>query len=179
VTFRTTARIGGPACQTLAKFTSGDDAIIDCSAGEGHAVVVASDLNGRWNDFPLRATFVPFVHEAVRYLSSSAGLAAEYVVGDVPPGVAPVPGVVDAPAGNAAGGHSRRIVVNVDPRESEPARISANEFQKAVTQMKDTSGARARTSAAEQESRQHLWQFLLASMIITLAAEGLIAARSA
>jgi hypothetical protein len=179
VTFRTTARIGGPACQTLAKFTSGGDAIIDCAAGDGHAVVVASDLNNRWNDFPLRATFVPFVHEAIRYLSSSGALAAEYVVGDVPPGVAPVPGVADAPARNAAGEHRRRIVVNVDPRESEPARISADEFQKAVTRLKDVSGTRVRTSASEQEGRQHLWQFLLTSMIITLAVEGVVAGRSA
>jgi hypothetical protein len=31
----------------------------------------------------------------------------------------------------------------------------------------------------EQESTQHLWQFLLASMIVTLAVEGVVAARSA
>jgi Aerotolerance regulator N-terminal/von Willebrand factor type A domain len=171
VTFRTTARIGGPTCTTLAKFTSGDDAIIDCAAGDGHALVVGSDLNNRWNDFPLRASFVPFVHEALRYLSSSTTRATEYVVGDVPSGVAPVPGVVDA--------RGRRVVVNIDPRESEPARISADEFQAAVTRLKDAAGVHARTSATEQEAGQHLWQFLLVSAIITLAVEGMIAARSA
>src|SRR5262249_58353162 len=71
VSFRSAARIGGSTCQTLAKFTSGSAAVVDCSSGDGHAIVVASDLNNQWNDFPLRASFVPFVQETVRYLSSS------------------------------------------------------------------------------------------------------------
>jgi len=171
VTFRTIARISGATCETLAKFTSGDAAILDCAAGDGRALIVGSDLNNRWNDFPLRASFVPFVHEAVRYLSAPGPRAAEYLVGDVPAGVAPVPGVVDE------GG--RRAVVNVDSRESEPARISADEFQAAVTRLKDASADGARISVSEQEGRQHLWQFLLVSMLVTLAVEGLIAARAA
>jgi hypothetical protein len=179
VSFRTIARIGGPTCQTLAKFTSGDAAIIDCAAGDGHGVVIASDLNNRWNDFPLRASFVPFLQEAVRYLSGSGARATEYVVGDVPAGVAPVPGVVDAAGRPQSGERSKRIVVNVDSRESDAARISSVEFQAAVTRLRDGSGVRTATSASEEENRQRLWQFLLAAMIVTLAVEGVVAARSA
>jgi aerotolerance regulator-like protein/VWA domain-containing protein len=179
VTFRSAARIGGSACQTLAKFTSGDAALVDCSSGSGHAVVVASDLNNQWNDFPLRASFVPFVHETVRYLSTSPERAGEYVVGEVPDGVPPVPGVVPAPSARPSAASARKIVVNVDTRESDPSRIPADEFQAAVTQLKDAGAAEARVGVIEQESGQHLWQVLLALMIATLAVEGVVAARSA
>jgi len=178
VTFRNAARIGGSTCQTLAKFTSGEAALLDCTAGEGHAVVVASDLNNQWNDFPLRASFVPFVHEAVRYLSASNSRAGEYLVGDVPAGVPPVPGVTDA-SPRRPGAPARKIVVNVDSRESDPSRIPAAEFQAAVTQLKDAGNAQALAGVIEQEAAQHLWQFLLALMVATLAVEGIVAARSA
>jgi hypothetical protein len=179
VTFRSAARIGGSTCQTLAKFTSGDAALVDCASGSGHAVVVASDLNNQWNDFPLRASFVPFVHETVRYLSTSREHAGEYVVGAVPAGVPPVPGVVTPPSARTSGATARKIVVNVDTRESDPSRIPADEFQAAVTQLKDAGATEARAGMVEQESGQHLWQFLLALMIATLAVEGVVAARSA
>jgi hypothetical protein len=179
VTFRSAARIGGSTCQTLAKFTSGDAALVDCASGRGHAVVIASDLNNRWNDFPLRASFVPFVHETVRYLSTSREHTGEYVVGAVPAGVPPVPGVVTPPSARSSGATARKIVVNVDTRESDPSRIPADEFQAAVTQLKDAGATEARAGMIEQESGQHLWQALLALMIATLAVEGVVAARSA
>jgi hypothetical protein len=179
VTFRSAAQIGGSTCQTLAKFTSGDAALVDCASGSGHAVVVASDLNNEWNDFPLRASFVPFVHETVRYLSTSRERAGDYVVGEVPGGVPPVPGVVTPPVARSSVVIARKIVVNVDTRESDPSRIPADEFQAAVTQLEDAGATEARAGLIEQESGQHLWQFLLALMIATLAVEGVVAARSA
>jgi len=69
--------------------------------------------------------------------------------------------------------------VNVDARESNPSRITADEFQAAVTQLKDAGAVAARAGAIEQEATQHVWQFLLALMIATLAVEGVVAARSA
>ena len=80
VTFQHVARVGGPACQTIARFTTGEAALVDCGAGEGRALVLASDLNNRWNDFPLHATFVPFLHEMVAYLSSARPRAGDYLV---------------------------------------------------------------------------------------------------
>jgi hypothetical protein len=57
--------------------------------------------------------------------------------------------------------------------------MSADEFQAAVTQLKDAGATETRAGVIEQESAQHLWQFLLAAMIATLAVEGVVAARSA
>jgi hypothetical protein len=179
VTFQNAARIGGSACQTLARFTTGDTALIECPAGDGRGLVLASDVNNRWNDFPLHATFVPFVHEVVRYLASARAHAVDYVVGDTPPGVRRVPGIATLNDAARAGGGARTIAVNVDPRETDPARLSAEEFQSAVTRLKDAGGVETRGEAREQEDQQHLWRYALAAMALLLAAEGVLAARTA
>ncbi|MFI5178175.1 MAG: BatA domain-containing protein [Vicinamibacterales bacterium] len=184
VTFQNAARIDGSGCQTLARFTTGDRALLECPAGDGRALVLASDLDNKWNDFPLHASFVPFLHEAVRYLASARAQASEYYVGDTPAGVPRTPGVHAVPvgAGPAGGGTAaapRRIAVNVDPREADPARVSAEDFQSAVTRLKDVGRVEARAEAREQEDQQHLWQYALALMIITLTIEGAIASRTA
>jgi Aerotolerance regulator N-terminal/von Willebrand factor type A domain len=175
VQFHRVARVSGRSCQAIARFTSGDAAVLDCVTGAGRAIVIASDLNNAWNDFPARASFLPFLDQAVRYLSNSATRGVEYFPGDVPAGVAAVPGVTTA----AAAGGSRRIVVNVDPRESEADRISAADFQASIARLKDAGAEEVRADVAARENRQHLWQYLLAAMIAALAAEGVVAWRMA
>src|SRR5207253_8389936 len=78
VKFRNLAPISGSRCEEVARFTSGEAAMLDCPAGEGRAIVIASDLDNRWNDFPLHPTFVPFLHEIVHYVSGSRSRSDEY-----------------------------------------------------------------------------------------------------
>jgi aerotolerance regulator-like protein/VWA domain-containing protein len=179
VKFQNAARISGAACQTLARFTTGDTALIECPAGDGRALVLASDLDNRWNDFPLHATFVPFLHEVVRYLASARAHASEYLVGDAPAGVKKAPGIVTLADTARGKGASRRVAVNVDPREADPARLSVDDFQSAVTRLKDAGGSGVRVEARQQEDRQHLWQYALALMVTLLAVEGIVASRTA
>jgi hypothetical protein len=174
VRFQNLARIGGTSCQTLATFTSGEPAVLDCPAGEGRAVIVASDFNNRWNDFPLHPTFVPFVHEAVRYVSSGRAHDDEYMIGDAPAGLPRTPGIATL----GSGAETRRVAINVDPREGDPARISPAEFQAAVARLKDVGATEARVEAAQQEDRQHLWLYALMLMLGVLAVEGAVASRT-
>ncbi len=176
VRFREAARIDGAGCQTLARFTTGGNALLECPAGDGRALVLASDLNNQWNDFPLHASFVPFLHETVRYLASGHRIASDYLVGAAPAGVPRRPGVhsVTAPAGS----NPRRVTVNVDPRESDPGRLSAEEFQGAITRLKGSASATARIEDRQREDDQHLWQYALALMIVALAVEGIVAGKT-
>lgn len=173
VRFRTVARIGGRDCQTLARFTTSEPALIECASGEGRGLVFASDLDNRWNDFPLHPTFVAFAQEAVRYLSSARPRSADLVVGAE--GAPAAPGIVRLPQD----GVERPVAVNVDPRESDPARMSIDEFQAAVTRLKAAGEADARMEASQQEERQHLWQYVLVLMVLALGIEGMIASRTA
>jgi hypothetical protein len=175
VQFHRVAAIRAPDCQTLGRFTTGEPALVDCAIGEGRAVILASDLDNRWNDFPLHATFVPFVQEALRYIGGSHPRTSEYLVGGVPKGLQPVPGVFPL----AAGADRRLVAVNVDPAESNSARLTTEEFQTAVTRLKDTAEADRHTEAREREDSQHLWRYLLAVMIAMLIVESVVAKRTA
>jgi hypothetical protein len=179
VKFQNAARIGGSGCQTLARFTTGDTALVECPAGDGRALVLASDLDNRWNDFPLHATFVPFLHEVVRYLASARAHASDYLVGDAPAGVKKAPGFVSWSDPARPGTAPRRIAVNVDPRETDPARLSIDDFQSAVTRLKAAGGSEGRVEARQQEDNQHLWQYALALMVGMLVVEALVAGRTA
>jgi hypothetical protein len=161
-------------CPTLARFTTGELALVDCAVGDGHVLVIASDLDNRGNDFPLHATFVPFLHESLRYLTGTQR-QAEYFVADAPAGVPPVPGVAAA----AGGGASKLIAVNVDPSELDPGRLSVDEFKGAVTPAGGGAQAGAKLQAQETEERQHIWQYVLAMMLALLVAESWVAARTA
>lgn len=145
--------------------------------------MLASDLDNRWNDFPLRATFVPFVHEAIGYLVGSRRSQSEYIVGEQPAGVGRTPGVTRLSV--SPNSPARWVAVNVDPRESDQARMSAAEFQSAIAPLKDTTETEAGIMTAgsgearQQEERQHLWQYALALVIVALVAESLVASRTA
>jgi hypothetical protein len=162
-------------CQTLARFTSGETALAECAPGSGRALILASDLDNRWNDFPLHSMFVPFVHEVTRYLTGGRPVAAEYLVDTVPAGISPTPGVVPV---TAASGASRLVAVNVDAAETVPARLTAEEFGTAVTRLKEVAATEQQANAREQEDRQHIWQYVLALMLTMLVVESVIAMRT-
>jgi hypothetical protein len=176
VKFKQIAIVRASECPTLAQFTTGEPALIDCEIGSGRALVLASDLDNRWNDFPLHATFVPFVHEVIQYLSGGRR-SSDYVIAQVPAGVPPVAGV--APFTAVEGAAPRLIAVNVDPAESDPSRLTADEFQTAVSRLQDGAATEQRVEARQREESQHLWQYLLALMIAMLIVESAVATRTA
>jgi hypothetical protein len=97
-------------------------------------------------------------------------------VGDAPPEAKQTPGLYRTSDGTAAG---RLVAVNVDAKESDPARLSVDEFQAAVTRLKDVSQSTARLENREHEDRQRLWQYVLVLMIAALVTESWIARRTA
>jgi len=117
---------------------------------------------------------VPFVHEVVHHLAGAGRNAAEYLVSEVPAGIPAEPGLVPLPAGSG-----RVIAVNVDPRESDPARLDAADLTQAVTRWQSAPSAGGAADARQLEERQHLWQYAMIAVAICLAAESLVAARAA
>ena len=119
------------------------------ASGEGRVLLFASDLNNAWNDFPLQPAFVPFLHESLRHLAASRQAATEYLVGALPGDLGRTPGVVDVAA--------RRVAVNVDPRESDPSRSSAEAFKTSVLGLTAGAARRAGVQAEQREDGQRLW----------------------
>jgi hypothetical protein len=138
--------------------------------------VFASDLDSRGNDFPFHATFVPFLVESVRYLGSGRPQGADLLIGETASTPA-VPGIAEIK--DAQTGRPRRVAVNVDPGESDSGRISPQEFQEAVTSLRQAGRVEAQLQASQRESQQHLWQYILLLAMAALAAESVVSARAA
>ncbi len=178
VTFRQIVRISGGGCRAIAQFTTSEPALVECPAGQGRVLVLASDLDNAWNDFPRRATFVPFLQEAVRYLASDRAEGGAFLVATAPAGVPHVPGIANWPEGSSPG-RIRRVAVNVDPKESDTDRLSTDEFLASVTPVPAAARPAVTAESRQQEERQRLWQYALVLVLLVLAAESFVAARTA
>ena len=153
----------------VARYSDGSPALVEETAGNGRVLVFASDLNNVWNDFPLQPAFVPFVHETFRHLASSRRPPTEYLVGELSGAAGRTPGVVAVA--------NRRVAINVDPRESDPARMTLDDFRAELAALSGEGETRGASPAEQREDGQRLWQYALLLMIVALAAEGMLGRR--
>jgi hypothetical protein len=175
VSFERAARVdAADTAEVIARYTDGTAALVEDRSTGGRVLIFASDLNNRWNDFPVQPAFVPFVHETLRYLTAARSSRADYIVGELP-GAGNAPGAVQLTA--AGGRPGRRVAVNVDARESDPARITPDAFRAGITRLNVAAAQQARVEAREREESQRLWQYGLLLMIVSLAAEGMVGRR--
>jgi hypothetical protein len=150
----------------IARFSSGSPALLERSLDKGRVVLFASDVDRRWNDFPLHPGFVPFAIESIRYTRDDQDEKREFTVFEAPAGVPPEPGVHQR-AGKGV------VVVNVDPGEGGAPRMTADTFAQMV-ERSPTAPAAAEIQARQTEDRQAYWQYGLLVMIAALVAESLV-----
>jgi hypothetical protein len=163
-----TASVALPAgARVLARFSSGAPALVE-HAGDRRLLVLATDLSNAWNDFALHPAFVPFVHGLVRYVAWSESAPRDLVVGEraglARPGVATVRG--------------RRVAVNVDAAEADPARMAPSAFLEAIPRGPSGERVPARDAAAEREREQSLWRYGLMVMLAALLVESAVGRRT-
>lgn len=160
----------GARTRALGRFDDGTAALVEYGLDAGRALLFASDLNGAGNDFPRRPGFAPFVVETVRYVARLPDGAREVAIADVPPGVPAVAGAAVVPESG------RRIVVNVDPRESDPAPMTAAAFLGRVDARAAGGGAAEdEAGPVRREREQAYWWFALAAMLAVLVGEAWLA----
>ncbi len=82
VQFLATARLNPkPNARVLAKLADGSALLTEEPMGEGRALIFSSTLDNSTNDFPLHASFLPFVAQTARYLAGSADTPASVIAG--------------------------------------------------------------------------------------------------
>ena len=169
---RTRSMVAGSG-QILARFGDGGPALVEHTAGAGRILVFGADLGAAWSDFPRRVAFVPFLHETLRYLKSAVAHPREFTIGSQPESAPNQPGVTSGLDGQ------RRVVVNVDPGESDPRAVTAEQFAASIgtgSQVVDREGP---DPASGRESGPTLWRALLVFMFLVLVVEGLLGRRMA
>jgi hypothetical protein len=158
------------AWRVVARYTNGGTAVAErLSTASGRVLLFTSDVDRKWNEFPLNPAFVPFSQEVARYLGARPPAHPAYLVADVPAGVAPRPGFVQA--GN------RTLAINVDSRESSVERVTPAEFQKLVTRSSGASQPRAVRLARQTEGQQNYWRYGLMLMLGALVVEAFLGSR--
>ncbi|HET7218550.1 MAG TPA: BatA and WFA domain-containing protein [Vicinamibacterales bacterium] len=159
-------RVAADGWQVVARFSNGTPALLERSLGQGRVVLFASDVDRRWNDFPLHPSFVPFALETVRYAAGDRRRPHDYTVGNAPAEAGGGPGVFRMADDTLA-------AVNVDLRESDPARMTPETFERNV-QRSPASGRAGEVQAVQTEARQSYWQYGLLVMIAALVAESFV-----
>ncbi|MQA30420.1 MAG: VWA domain-containing protein [Luteitalea sp.] len=197
-----------PDARILARYDDGAVAAAEKRAGAGRVIVLTSTLDDSWSDLALKPVYLPLVHQIARYLSQYEQTPAWQTVGGVVDLSAAYKGRTDRivltpaservrfPATEAGlleltehgvyeirstsntSGRPDRIAVNLDPAESDLARMDPQELVAAVIGRATPGGARPDTAVEltpeEAEKRQNLWWYLLAGGLFVLAAETVV-----
>ena len=169
--FARVAAIGEGGWQVVARFSDGGAALAERRVGAGRIAVFGSDLAHEWNDLPIHPAFAPFLHELAGHLAGRRRAPSGYLVADRPPGAAAGPGIA------TLGDPPRRVAINVDPRESDPAHATPEEFDAAVRRLNRSAARRADETARETEGGQAYWRYGLMLMLAALVTEGLLGRR--
>jgi hypothetical protein len=206
VKFYHTVRIDPGKSHVLAKLADGTPLLMEKKIGEGRVLVFASTFDNISNDFPLRASFVPFIEQTAYYLSGEEdrpstlpvdshvelrigkdqGTAVE-VLG--PDGqrvltlqeAATAQSLAVARAGfyelRRQNGRHELLAVNPDRRESDLETVSAETIT--LWQKAGQVSGAEQGEAAESESRKPwgLWWYILLVAIALGVAESVVASR--
>ena len=199
---------GLPGARVVAKFDSGDPALLEIPAGRGRTLVFAAGWHPEDSQLALSSKFAPLMWSLLETSGAIGDFVTQYNVGDpvaLPPEAAGA--VVTTPAGTAvameagrlsfagtdapgiyrvaAAGKEWRFAVNLDPAESRTAPLSTEELEqqgvpvsRQAAPAAPDAGQRAVLQGLEAESRQKLWRWLVAAALAVLLLETLLAGRA-
>lgn len=176
-----------PEARAIAKFDSGDPAVVEVPVGKGRVFVLATSWSRDDSQIATSSKFVPLLWSWLELGGGVAQAPAQYFVGDAAPSPnAPAltqPGVFDVP--NAAPGAAKqRYAVNLDPNESRTAPLSLDELEelglpvakpKPANTAAKTEEKKALLQGAEAEGRQKLWRWFIVATLAILFIESAIA----
>ncbi len=193
-----------PGARVVAKFDSGDPAVLDVPLGKGRVFVLTSGWHPEDSQLAVSSKFVPLMWSILEMSGSVAPVVTQYFVGDAVPlsadagatGVKGPDGTVTALAGGAAefpqtnapgiyelaGAQAQRFGVNLDPNESRTAPLEPNELEdlgvpvvKMAAATAITGENKALLQGVEAENRQKLWRWFIAATLAVLLFESALA----
>jgi hypothetical protein len=188
----------------IARFEDGTPLLVEEQMGEGRLLVFASTLDGEGSDFPLHASFVPFVLQTGRYLAGETDRASSMVSGTAvelrqgPAGGAATD--VIGPDGKhelnfkeaatarvfsldrsgfyrieRAGGEKLLVAANADRRESDLTPIPDETL--ALWRNTGNAAAASAGSVERQVRSRTFWRYLLIAALAAALAESIFGGR--
>ncbi len=201
VKFYQTIHVNPGNARVAARLSDQTPLLIDRQVGEGHVLIFASSFDNVANDFPIHASFVPFIEQTARYLGRlDAGPASVLVGGfaelrdskekgaavDVlgPKGERELSLEEAANAQNiqftSAGfydirrpnGRNELVAVNADRHESDLSTVS----QDNLTLWRNTAQGTAEggSTAGDEQKPVSLWWYVMLAVLLLALAESLL-----
>ena len=193
------------SARVIAKFADGSPLLADEAMGEGRILIFASSLDNSTNDFPLHASFVPFVVQTAHYLAGSEDMPSSVVAetpialrrtrkGGTATDVIGPDGKHELSLNDAANvlsfelkhdgfyevqradGHRSLIAVHADRRESD-LKPAADE-NLLLWRNTGATGTPAQGSAVERQIQPwSLWRYVMAMVLAAALMESIFASR--
>ena len=69
--------------RVLARYSDGAPALLETAQQQGRVLVLTSTLDTHWNDLALQPAFLPFLHQALRYLADFESYPQGFEIGNV------------------------------------------------------------------------------------------------
>jgi hypothetical protein len=189
------------ADQVLIRLENGEPFLIERRIGQGRMLLVTAGLENQSNDLPIRPVFVSFMIESAQYLSGTEQQQRSFAAGDLLPlsQAGTTSGQVIDPDGSSILSlvdttRAQRIplrktgfyevytreseyvvAVNIDPRESQLAPITAATRQRWETAMSGASATQGTVTLDIEAQPYELWHILLLVLALVLIAEAILA----
>lgn len=184
-----------PDARVLARFDSGDPAVIEAAIGKGRLFVLTTGWQPDDSQLAVSTKFVPLLWSLLELGGGGAAAPAQWFVGDtapLPPGAAGTaklekaekdvrftePGLREIKVGERV----MRFAVNLDPNESRTAPLAADELErlgvpltKAEAKPVVTGDSKIMLQGIEAENRQKLWRWFIAATLAVLLVESALA----
>lgn len=186
-------------CRVSARFDDGRPMLLEKSTAGGISMMMVCPVDLNWSNLPLRAIFVPYAHEVMRYLSMRTENQTAFVVGGrlpIPKGLslrdpegkvhegeamlAPMPGLYQLV--DSQGKVSFCYAVNEDRAEADVTAVEPNQIIAALQREAATpqTGAAATVEDGRNSaSRKEMWAYLVGALAVLLVAELFVANRTA
>jgi hypothetical protein len=195
-----------PDAVILARFDSGDPALVEVPVGQGRVLVLTAGWHPADGQLALSSKFVPWLHALVEYASAAPPRPSQHYVGDVVnlptsenapvkvllpdnsevESVDPqfretaVPGIYRVSQGT----NEWQFAVNLDPAESRTAPMVEDELERLGVPLRAGADRVAaspqriqRQQETEVESRQKLWRWIILGALLVLGLESWVSGR--
>lgn len=194
-----------PGAHVVARFDSGDPALVEAPLGKGRLIVLTTGWQPDDSQLGVSSKFVPLIYSLIELGGGIAAPPAQWFVGDavpLPAGAAVTirgpgsavgtalpadvksftqtaqPGIYEL----AAAGRPQRFAVNLDANESRTAALAPDELERLGVPVAlhavvapPTPESKILLQASEAENRQKLWRWFIAATLAVLLVESALA----
>jgi hypothetical protein len=152
--------------QSLITLANGDPVFSILPVDNGQMILFSFPLTREWSDWPIQATFLPFIHQTLGWLEQKLHDSSNLLVGDSSgdSSVTSSPGFIGSEK-TALGIRA----VNIDPRESDFTPLASLKiFETLVNSVKESTNEEL-THISKDSGKSFAWWLLLAVMLFSIS----------